>query len=220
MTILKKKLPLIMAIVGVLTLIGSVLLFAIAVPNADAVYKTVFTVIIAVLMLVMSALIGLYLYITRDAEPNFFLFDRAKKKNIPVDSLTFAIVNERMNFFQTLVCNSPEQLWQSDILDNSVKMGYRKVYRPLLAYKMLYDLADKDIATYWDLLFKASPATIDSLCSALEQGGEKDMVKAFRYIMENYRDNPTKIKDFVVGNMRYIRGRMLGYIKRNIELFY
>ena len=217
---LKKKMPLIMAIVGAITLIVALLLIFVAIPNADATYKKVMTWIIAALMLVMTLLIGYYLFITRDAEPNFFLFDRAKKKNISVDDLTFQIVNERMNFFQTLVCNSPEQLWQNDILDNNVKMGFRKVYRPLLAYKMLYDLADKDIATYWDLLFHAAPATIDSLCSALEQGGETDMVKAFRYMMENCRETPNKIKDFVAGNMRYIRGRMLGYIKRNIELFY
>lgn len=217
---LKKKIPMIMLIVGIITLIASILLFAIAIPKADATYKKVLTGIIAALMLVMTLLIGYYLFITRDAEPNFFLFDRAKKKNISVDDLTFQIVNERMNFYQTLVCNSPEQLWQSDILDNNVKMGYRKVYRPLLAYKMLYDLADKDIASYWDLLLHATPSTVDSLCSALEQGGEKDMVKAFRYIMDNFRENPTKVKDFVTGNMRYIRGRMLGYIKRNIELFY
>ncbi len=217
---LKKKMPLIMAIVGAITLIVALLLIFIAIPNSDATYKKVMTWIIAGLMILMTLLIGYYLFITRDAEPNFFLFDRAKKKNISVDDLTFQIVNERMNFFQTLVCNSPEQLWQNDILDNNVKMGFRKVYRPLLAYKMLYDLADKDIATYWDLLFHAAPATIDSLCSALEQGGETDMVKAFRYMMENCRENPNKIKDFVAGNMRYIRGRMLGYIKRNIELFY
>lgn len=209
-----------MAFVGFVTLIGAVLLFALALPRADAAYKRVLTIVIAALMLLMTLLIVYYLYVTRDAEPNFFLFDRTKKKNISVDHLTFQIVNERMSFFQTLVCNSPEQLWQNDILDNNVKMGYRKVFRPLLAYKMLYDLADKDIAAYWDLLLHASPETIASLCSALEQGGEKDMVKAFRYIMENQRENPAKIKEFVTGNMRYIRGRMLGYIKRNIELFY
>lgn len=210
----------IMAFVGFVTLIGAGLLFALALPRADAAYKRVLTIVIAALMLLMTLLIVYYLYVTRDAEPNFFLFDRVKKKNISVDNLTFQIVNERMSFFQTLVCNSPEQLWQNDILDNNVKMGYRKVFRPLLAYKMLYDLADKDIAAYWDLLLHASPETITSLCSALEQGGEKDMVKAFRYIMENQRENPAKIKEFVTGNMRYIRGRMLGYIKRNIELFY
>ena len=49
---------------------------------------------------------------------------------------------------------------------------------------------------------------------------QQEMVKAFRFIMEHYRENPEKIKDFICGNIRYIRARMLGYVKRNIELFY
>lgn len=217
---LKKQLPLILAIVGILSFVGAILILCFALPRADATYKRVLEIIISCLMLLLSLLILYYLYITRDAEPNFFLFDRARKRNIPVEDLTFTIVNERMSFFLTMVCESAEQLWQDNVLESDRKLGYRRVYRPLLAYKMLYDLADKNIAAYWNLLLTATPATVDSLCSALEQGGEKEMVKAFRYIMENYRENPEKIKDFVCGNMRYIRGRMLGYIKRNIELFY
>ena len=217
---MKKQLSLIVSVVGVLSLIGAILLFVLAVPRADAAYKRVLEILIAVLMLALVGLSAFYVYVTRDAEPNFFLFDRAKKRNIPVENLTFTIVNERMSFFLTMVCESVDQLWQEDVLESDRKLGFRRVYRPLLAYKMLYDLADKGIETYWELLFEAKPATIQSLCSALEQGGEREMVKAFRYIMENYRENPEKIKDFVCGNMRYIRGRMLSYIKRNIELFY
>lgn len=216
----KKALPPILAILGVVSLIGAILLFFIAVPKQDAGYKQILTTIIASLMVVLSLLAAYYLYVSRDAEPNFFLFDRTKKKNIPIENLNFKLVNERMNFFLTLVSESVEQLWQNDVLDNSTKMGPRKVYRPLLAYKMLYDLSDKNLDSYWRLLYHASPATVASLCGALEQGGEQEMVKAFRYIMENYRETPEKIRDFVCGNARYIRGRMLGYIKRNIELFY
>ena len=217
---LKKILPLVILIVGVLSFIGAVLILIFAVPNADAAYKRVLEIVISVLMLLLSGLAVFYRVITRDADPNFFLFDRTKRRNIPVENLNFDIVNERMSFFLTMVCQTVEQLWTGDVLESDRKLGFRRVYRPLVAYKMLYDLADKDEDSYWALLYSASPATLNSLCSALEQGGEREMVKAFRYITENYRDNPDKIKDFVCGNMRYIRGRLLGYIKRNIELFY
>ena len=218
---LNKWMPLIMAAVVVVSLVGAILLFAFAVPNADGVmYKVVIEVIIAVLMIVLAALAGLYIFLSRDAEPNFFLFDRVKKRNIPVEELSFTTVNERMSFYLTMVCESAEQLWNEDVLERDRMLGQRRVYRPLLAYKMLYDLADKDIATYWDLLIRAKAETVASLCAALEQGGEREMVKAFRFIMENYRDNPEKIKDFVCCNARYIRGRMLAYIKKNIEYFY
>ena len=58
---LKKKMPLIMAIVGAITLIVALLLIFVAIPNADATYKKLMTWIIAALMLVMTLLIGYYL---------------------------------------------------------------------------------------------------------------------------------------------------------------
>ena len=216
----KKKVSLIMMIVACVSIIGAILLFFVAVPSATASYKKVLEIVIGVLLILMSALIAYYLWLTRDNDPNFFLFDRAKKRNVPVEALTFATVNERMNIYLSMVCESVEELWQDDILENERKLGYRKVYRPLLAYKMLYDLADKNVDSYWNLFLNAKPETVDSLCSALQQGGETEMVKAFRFIMTNYRSNPAKVKDFIIGNMKYIRGRMMGYIKKRIEFFY
>ena len=128
---LKKRLPLIIAIVAVLSLVGALLVLILMVPNADAVYKRVLEIILACLLLLLAACAGYYLLVTRDTDPNFFLFDRAKKRNIPVENLTFTIVNERMTFFLTMVCESVEQLWQENVLESDRKLGYRRVYRPL-----------------------------------------------------------------------------------------
>ena len=215
----KKSMPIIMAAAGIISLIGAILLFVLAVPRADATYKRVMEIMIATLMLILSALVFYYLYISRDVEPNFFLFDRTKKKNLPVEKLTFKLVNERMNVFVEMV-GTVEQLWEEEILETEQKLGPRRVYRPLLAYKMLYDLGDKNLAAHWELLLNAKPNIVDAVCGALRQGGETEMVKAFRFYMDNYRANPEKIKDFVTANKRYIQGRMLAYIKKNIELFY
>ena len=186
----------------------------------NAGYKKVLGGICAGLLLVLTLLIVCYLLLGRDTEPNFFLFERSKKRNISVDNLTFTIVNERMTFFLGLVCETPDQLWQEGILDDSRKFGYRGVYKPLVAYKMLYDLGEKDIDAYWALLKNATPATINMLCEALERGGEQEMVKAFRYIYENCKNDDKKMQDFIRGNQRYLRGKMLTYVKRHIELFY
>ena len=217
---MKKKLPLIMAIAAIVSLIGAVLILVLAVPRADATYKRVMEIIIACLMLLLYLLVGYYLWMIRDAEPNFFLFDRQRKRNISVDDLTFKFANERLSFLLTTVSQSPEELWREDVLENELKLGYRKVYRPLIAYKMLYDLADKNVDSYWDYLQTATPETILSIARALEQAGETEMVKAFVFIMENYRGEPAKIRNFVIGNQKYIRGRIMAYIKRNIEMFY
>jgi len=217
---LKKKVPVIMALAAIVSFVGALLILIFALPKSNATYKTVLEVLISCFMILLSLLIAAYLWVIRDAEPNFFLFDRTKKRNIPVENLTFSIINDRMNFFLTVISESPDDLWYKNALERDIKLGPRRIYRPLLAYKMLYDLADKNLQSYWDLLFNAPADTINSVCSALQQGGEQEMVKVFRYLMDNYRQNPDKIKDFICGNQRYMRGRMKAYIQKNIEYFY
>ncbi len=217
---LKKNLPTIMAVAAVVSFIGAILVLVFPVRVADAPYKQVLGVIIAVFMFLLAGLIAIYLWLNRDTEPNFFLFDRQRKRNISIDDLTFKFANERLSFLLTTVSQSPEELWREDVLENELKLGYRKVYRPLIAYKMLYDLADKNVDSYWEYLQTATPETVLSIARALEQAGETEMVKAFVFIMENYRGEPAKIRNFVMGNQKYIRGRIMAYIKRNIELFY
>ena len=209
-----------MAIAAILCVVGAVLIFIFPVMHADALYKLVLGSVIAVLMIVLAILIAVYLFLGRDTEPNFFLFDRQKKRNIDIDELSFKLANERLTFLLTTVSESVEELWNDGVLENELKLGYRKVYRPLIAYKMLYDLADKNVEDYWEYLLKSTPETVNSICNALAQAGETEMVKAFRFIMQNYREDPAKIRNFVVGNQKYIRGRIISYIKRNIERFY
>ena len=217
---LKKKMPLFMMIAAGISFIGALLILIIALPASNATYKTVLEVIISCFMILLALLLAAYVWVIRDVEPNFFLFDRTKKKNIPVEELTFTIVNERMNFFLTLISDSPEDLWYRNALERDSKMGPRRIYRPLLAYKMLYDLADKNTESYWNYLITSPEDTINSVCNALTQGGEHELVKVFRYLMENYRQSPEKIKDFICGNERYFRARMKSYIQKNIEFFY
>lgn len=219
-SILKKYLPTIMAVAAVVSFVGAILILAIPVARADAPYKRVLGIIIAVFMFLLAALIAIYLWLNRDTEPNFFLFDRQRKRNIPLDDLTFKFANERLSFLLTTVSQSPEELWREDVLENELKLGYRKIYRPLIAYKMLYDLADKNVDSYWEYLQNATPETILSIARALEQAGETEMTRTFVFIMENFRGEPNKIRNFILGNQKYIRGRIMAYIKRNIEMFY
>ena len=86
-------------------------------------------------------------------------------------------------------------------------------------------LTFEDICGILSMILGEFPVTsvgveLPTFARALEQAGETEMVKAFVFIMENYRGEPAKIRNFVIGNQKYIRGRIMAYIKRNIELFY
>jgi hypothetical protein len=218
---MKKWLPIVLSIVAIASIVITFVLFFVAVPRTDGVaYKRVLGVIAGILFVFLALLSAYYIFLMQDRESNFFLFDRAKKRNIDVEQLNFAIVNDRMNFFLVYINTKPVQLWQEGVLDNNNVFGYRGVYRPLVAYKMLFDLTENDSDVYWDCLFNASNETINSLCRALEQGGEREMTKAIRFLTEKPDREKDKIKDFVKSNSRYIRGRMLNYVKKHIELFY
>ena len=88
-------------------------------------------------MLLLSGLILYYLWIIRDAEPNFFLYDREKNRNIPVDNLSFTMVNDRMAFYVSLVSESPEDLWTGDALERERTLGYQRIYPLYLSFLLI-----------------------------------------------------------------------------------
>lgn len=218
----KKLLPIILWVGLAVFAVGAILLLAVAVPRADATYKRVLSVICAVLMLLLSVLIGAYLWLSRDTYPNFFLYDRKKKKNIPVDKLGFKVINERMTFMMTNLSESPEALWKGDVLlFEAEKFGYKSVYKPLVAYKMLFDLGSQGPDSgYWNFLKTAPQENLNAIYEALERAGEKKMVEAFRLILERTDDDYAKVKEFLRKNLGYIRSRMVSYVVKHIEYFY
>ena len=211
-----------MLVAGAVFFVCSILIFCFGVPKADYTYKLVLNVICAVLFLVLGGLCALYWYLSRDTFPNFFLYDRARKKNISTEKLKFAMVNERMTFLLAQLAESPEELWKSDLLlREEDSFGFRSVYKPLVAYKMLFDLGEHDTESgYWAIFESAPKENIASLCKALERAGEKKMTEAFLLILEKYPGDNYKVKEFLRKNLGYIRSKMVSYVKKYIELFY
>lgn len=218
----KKVLPVVLWVGLAVFAIGAILLLAIAVPRANLAYKRVLSVICAVLMLLISILIGAYLWLSRDTYPNFFLYDRKKRRNIPVDKLTFKTVNERMTFMLTGIADSPEQLWKGDVLlFENEKFGYKSVYKPLVAYKMLFDLGNQGPDSgYWNYLKTAPQENLNAMFDALTKAGEKKMVDALRLLLERTDDDYAKVKEFLRKNLGFIRSRMVYYVVKHIEFFY
>ena len=219
---LKKLLPILLSVACVIFLVAAILLFAIAVPRADLPYKSILSVVCAILLLVLSGLSAWYVWLSRDNYPNFFLWDRRAKRNIPVEKLKFGKVSECMSFLICQLADTPEELWKGEVLlHEDDRFGYRSVYKPLVAYKMLYDLGEQGAdSAYWGYLRSAPTANINAICEVLERAGEKKMVEAFRMILEKNPKDNTKIKEFLSRNLGYIRSRMVKYVVRHIELFY
>jgi hypothetical protein len=217
---IKRLMPLAMLLIAFLSLIAAIIVLVSA-ASADASYKKVLLRISAVLFFILMALALYYFYLTRESDPNFFLFDQSTRKNIPVDQLTFSVVNERMDFYLSLISDSDEELWQGGVLaKNDGSFGREDIYRPLVAYKMLYDLTERDDDVQWRLLEFAEVTTIRLLTRALKQGGDADMAQAIVELYKGEGEEGENLRDFLKGNQKYLRGRMLRYVKQHLDYFY
>ncbi len=221
-SITRKMTPIIFAVAAV-CIVAGILLLSFLVPGAASIFYEICFIIMAVTLLLIGVGLLYLLYTSRDIEPNFFLYDTKTSRNIDVEDLTFDRVNSRMSFFMTTLTSSQDRLWSDNVLTvNPARFGVNEIYRPLAAYKMLIDLAEIDRPEGWRLFLCASPATIDTLLSALRTAGEDDMISKLRYAYDNAadRDDIAWVRDYVTKNSNYIAHRMLSYIRKNIECFY
>ena len=217
---MKRLMPLAMLLIALLSLIAAIVVL-ISAAGADATYKKVLLGISAVLFFVLMVLALYYFYLTRENDPNFFLYDQEARRNIPVDQLTFAAVNDRMEFYLSLISDSEEELWQGGVLaKNDGSFGREDVYRPLVAYKMLYDLTADNTDASWYLLEFAEVTTVRLLTRALKQGGDADMAQAIVELYKGEGEEGENLRDFLIGNQKYLRGRMLRYVKQHLDYFY
>ena len=218
----KRLVPILVAL-GLFSIVGGILILALLVGRAESSFTMVLTAMIGVLTIALGGTLLFVAWTTLDNDPNFFLYDSKAKHNIPVEELTFERVNNRMGYYMSLISSSQVQTWKKNILGKeNDRFGPKDVYKPLAAYKMLCDLCELDRPETWKLFNEAPPEVIMSLIDALRLGGENEMCKTLRFYYEKAESNDDieHIRDFIMGNAKYIRTRMMRYVVTNIEWFY
>ena len=218
----KKLIPCIIAASAVM-LIGGILILIFGVSGAGSSLTKVLVAIEGALAIVIGLILGYIVILSRDDDANFFLYDRRTSKNIRPEDLTFERINSRMGYYMSLISSSQEQMWQKNVLGReNDRFGPNDVYKPLAAYKMLYDLAELDRMESWVLFNEADAEIISSLTAALKMNGEDEMARTLRFLYDEAMgpDDIDRVRDFVMGNAKYIRRRMQKYIMDNLEWFY
>ncbi len=218
---LKRYMPIAVLVLVAVCVVASVLVFVASVKD-HAPYQQVIYRVIGVLLLVMAALLMYLLYVSRDNDPHFFLYITSAQKNMPLDQLTFTQVNERMTMFLELLSEQPGMIWSDGYLENNHRYLAKEAYRPLVAYKMLYDLTVEDSDDWWSQLECASEDTVELVAYALQTAGETELPES---LMELHRkatdaEGCENLRDFLCSNQKYLRGRMLRYVKQNWEALY
>ena len=213
----------ILLIAAAVLIVGGIVMLALLVPGASSTFYKVCLAVISILCVLMGLGLLFCLYLGRDNDPNFFLYDPKSGRNIPEAELDFERINSRMGYFMTTIATSLEKLWSDNALNAAPEhFGINEVYRPLAAYKMIYDLAEIDTPAGWRLFLSASPATITTLTDALLANGEDAMVRTLikAYNTASSSDDYEWLSDFLKGNKPYISRRMTAYVRKNMEWFY
>ena len=160
-------------------------------------FKKICYFICVALVLVLIGLVAFFMYLSKDKEKNFFLYQRIS-----------------VNF------ENSEKLWLGDAWSVGDRFGANGEYRGLVAYKMLFDLADHDDVEQWDYFAEAPAETVVGLCEALARCGDRNLAQKLTYIRTNCGVEIAPLRSLILGNKKYLASKMVGFVRRNIEWFY
>ena len=172
--------------------------------------------IVAGLCFILAIEFGYLFLLNKSSKANYFLYDSSTKKNVPVQKLNFAVVNARTGRYLSHFAASEGKIWNDRVLDSA---DIDPEFKPLVAYKLLFSLADKDAEAGWKCLENASSKTIVFICEALKANSDLEFSNNFGKMMAEQPLNMPMIRDYLVRNKKYMQNRMLKYVTENIELF-
>ncbi len=149
---------------------------------------------------------------------NFFLFDRKKKENIPVSSLTVKEIREKLLEFMSIF-KRRGKLYVGDLFENNPTIPEH--FKPLFCYEILYELATDDgmDATAF-LAFGGECADIFS--KYLRENEDYELATSLRVFILDFSkegNNTERFKEYIKTKKEHIEEKMLKYTVKNIEKF-
>ncbi len=217
---MKKKLPLIFFILGGILILGGMLMLIFGASGSQGFLRVMFIITSVIMIMLGGVCIYFVSTISGKVDPNFFLYETATKTNMPLEDLSFDHVNRKMTYFMSHLANNAREIWEKDVVGSENEIfGEDNQFRPLAAYKVLFDLIDRGNDTVWQLYLSASEDIIVSISDALTVGGDAELAKAIRHLHKNSEGDAEKTRKFLSDNKLYIQKKMLKYVKQNIEKF-
>ncbi len=209
-----------LAICIALGVVGVVLLAVgvFAISFEDAGFFKVMSIIISLLCLAAAAEFGFMYYIENEVKPNFFLYDAQAKRNISLEKMDFNVINRKANSYLRSFAASEGKLWTDGILENpNTKIADE--FKPVVAYRLLFGLADKDVDQGWKCFELASVETVNFICDALDSNGDTEVARTLRHLKAANPMNLKYVRDYLVNNKSYIRTKLCNYVYDNISKF-
>lgn len=213
----RNKLKIILACATAFALVISIVLFVLALALELDTLPKIILILVSVLCLALTVELGYFTYLMIDKNPNYFLYNPQTRRNISVQKLTFQTINARMNRFLSGYASSEGKIWNERVLDNPY-LEMPEEFKPLVAYKMLFGLADKDAEAGWKCLENASDDTVAFICNGLKLNGDGELATNLTQMLQK-PVNMAVVRDYLVRNKRYLQSKMTKYVVENIDNF-
>ena len=198
--------------------------------NTEKTFTSVILITVAVLFVVLAAMVGYLAYIDTfkvipgakaDKKPlNYFLNYNGKKKGIAIEDLTFEIIDKQMNNFIIDGFGTPVALWKNSVLSSDEDVfGKEKVFKVLVAYKMLSDLQAHHSKKAWKMFYELPHVDFADIQDCLVRNGDDELARALNMYRLSGESSVAEAAAFLDENATYIQRRMINYVSRKIELF-
>ena len=217
----RQNLKLILFVLCGLLIVTGILVIVLGGGQSDGFLKVMF-VIFGIVLELLGCSVAFLAIVTSGAEPaNFFLYDNKTRANISLEELDFARVDKKMTFVMANLTDNVSEVWTKRIIfaQSSDILRENEALVPLVAYKMLYDLAHRANEDVWGLYLAADGLVIEDVAAALEMNGDAELASAFKFLFENASGSYERTAKFLTDNKKYIQSKMLKYVKANVEKF-
>lgn len=209
-----KKQNVILGVVATVALILAIF-GVIAAILSDSVLTKILIFICSTLLIILALLYIFVILLSRNNVPNFFLYDEKTNRNISIEQLDYESVSSRLdNFIERM--GGMDFLIQRRGLENG-NFGIGAILRPVIVYRLLYRSALDDNVLM--LIGTSDDRVFSVIFRCLEEAGDKDMAS----VVQRYHNNSVNadnFKRFLINNQKYIQGRTMAYISKNIERYY
>lgn len=220
---IRNHLFIILGITAGVSLVGGIVLIALAIGVVKETLNIVMFWIMGVLLILLAVAMGYFIYLVASSEsesdePNLFLYDSKTETNMPAENLNFSLVNKRMTFFMSHLTNNIREVWTRNLFLEEEAFDGIEELKSLLAYKMLYDLADKDIPALWELYLNADASLISAISEKIRNNGD-EFGKYVVQLHAGAKGSYEKSRKFLLDNKGYIESKMFICVKNNIDKF-
>ena len=214
----QKKINLLLIIAAAFFAVLAIILLVFGIIYDRGALVKVLLIVASVLVLALAAELAYLFLLSRNVVPNYFLFNPSLNANIPAEKLTFEMTDMRMNKYLSGFAKNEAKLWVDGVLEARAA-DINPKFKPIVAYKLLFDIAENDSETAWKCFLLASDMTVQYIAEGLAENNDNDMAASILQLKSTKPVNMQQTREFLVSNKKYIKKQLFEYVTNNIEKF-